>query len=133
MKQVNVGIIGCGDIARKAYVSGVRKFPILNLVACADSREEAARRLSEDLEIPRACSVDEILADESIGLILNLTTPQAHVPVNLKVLEANKHLYVEKPFALTREDAHTVLDNASKPLAVLATDKGELKGFNVGD
>ncbi len=113
MKKVNVGIIGCGDIARKAYVSGVRKFDILNLVACADIREEAALQLSKDLEIPRACSVKELLADESIELILNLTIPQAHASVNLEILEANKHLYVEKPFALTREEARAVLDKAS--------------------
>jgi len=114
MKRVNVGIIGCGDIARKAYVSGVRMFKVLNLVACADIQEEAARRLSADLNIPRACSVDELLADESIDLVLNLTTPQAHATVNLDILAANKHLYVEKPFALTRKDASTVLEKASE-------------------
>jgi len=114
MKKVNVGIIGCGDIARKAYVSGIRKFAILNLVACADVRAEAAHQLSADLEIPRACSVEELLAAKDIDLVLNLTTPQAHAPVNLEILAANKHLYVEKPFALTREQARAVLDRASE-------------------
>jgi predicted dehydrogenase len=113
MKTVKVGLIGCGFIARQKYVYGIRKFDFLDLVACADIIDEVAQSFARDLEIPRACSVDELLADESIELVLNLTTPQAHAPVNLKVLEADKHFYVEKPFALSREDAKAVLDLAA--------------------
>ena len=113
MKKVDVGIIGCGFIARQKYVSGIRMFDFLNLVACADIRPEAAQRMSEDLEIPRACSVDELLADENIELVLNLTTPQAHAPINQQILDAEKHFYVEKPFALSREDAQSVLEKAA--------------------
>jgi predicted dehydrogenase len=114
MDKVNVGIIGCGDIARKAYVPGVRKFEILNLKACADINAEAAQQLGDDLEIPRICSVDELLADDEIELVLNLTTPQAHAPVNLNILDAGKHVYVEKPFALSREEATVVLKKAAE-------------------
>jgi predicted dehydrogenase len=108
-----VGIIGCGNIARKAYVPGVRKFEILNLIACADINETAAQELGTDLNIPKVCSVDELLADQEIDLVLNLTVPQAHAPVNLKILEAGKHVYVEKPFALSREEANAVLSKAA--------------------
>ncbi|MBT4512335.1 MAG: Gfo/Idh/MocA family oxidoreductase [Chloroflexi bacterium] len=112
MKEINVGIIGCGFIAREKYVSGIRKFDFLKLIACADIRADAARQMSEDLGIPRACSVEELLADESIELVLNLTTPQAHTPINHQILDANKHFYVEKPFALTRDDAQAILEKA---------------------
>ncbi len=70
--------------------------------------------MSRDLGIPRACSVEELLADGDIDLVLNLTTPQAHAPVNLAILEADKHLYVEKPFALSRQDAEAVLVKAAE-------------------
>ncbi len=113
MDKVNIGIIGCGDIARKAYVPGVRKFEILNLAACADINESAAQKLGADLNIPKVCSVDELLADQAIDLVLNLTVPQAHAPVNLKILDAGKHVYVEKPFALRREEAQAVLTKAA--------------------
>lgn len=114
MKPVQVGIIGCGDIARKAYVPGVRKFELLHLAACADLNLAAAQKLAADLNIPKACSVDELLADPEIELVLNLTIPKAHAPVNLQILEANKHLYVEKPFALSREEACAVLEKAAQ-------------------
>lgn len=114
MNTVNVGIIGCGDIARKAYVPGVRKFEILNLTACADINQDAAQRLGTDVAIPKACSVDELLADPDIELVLNLTVPQAHAPVNLQILEAGKHVYVEKPFALSRDDGQAVLAKAAE-------------------
>jgi predicted dehydrogenase len=113
MEKINVGIIGCGFIARHKYVSGIRMFDFLNLVACADIRDEAAQQMAQDLEIPRACSVDELLADESIEMVLNLTTPRAHAPVNDAILDANKHFYVEKPFALSREEARAVLAKAA--------------------
>jgi predicted dehydrogenase len=114
MDNVNVGIIGCGDIARKAYVPGVRKFEILNLAACADINMDAAQKLGADLNIPKVCTVAELLADPAIELVLNLTVPQAHAPVNLQILEAGKHVYVEKPFALSRADANAVLTKAAE-------------------
>ncbi len=121
MHRVRVGIIGCGDIARRAYVPSVRRFEVLDLVACADINLAAARQLGADLEIPRVLTVEALLAAEDVDLILNLTTPQAHAPVNLAILEADKHLYVEKPFALTREAARAVLNKAAdKHLLVAA-------------
>lgn len=49
-----------------------------------------------------------------IQMVINLTIPQAHADVNLKVLEAGKHTYVEKPFSVAREDAQKVLELASR-------------------
>jgi predicted dehydrogenase len=58
--------------------------------------------------------VEELLANPEIELVLNLTAPQAHPEVNKRVLQAGKHVYTEKPFALTREDADEVLQLAQE-------------------
>ena len=50
-----------------------------------------------------ACSVEQLLANKEIDVVLNLTVPKAHAEVALAALNAGKHTYHEKPFALTRQ------------------------------
>lgn len=112
MKPVRVGVIGCGMISGIYLKNCTRMFPNLEVVACADIVPELAQRRAEEYGVPRACSVDELLADPAIEAVLNLTVPFVHAEVNLRALEAGKHVYAEKPFALTMDDADRVLELA---------------------
>ncbi len=117
-KPVRVGIVGCGNIF-KAYVEGSRPFELLELAAVADLDTERARAAAEQFGIPKACSVAELLSDESIELVINLTVPRAHAEVNLSALAAGKHVYCEKPFALDLAQAKQVLAEAqARKLAI---------------
>jgi predicted dehydrogenase len=60
----------------------------------------------------RALSVDELLADPAIQIVINLTIPQAHTDVDLAAIAAGKHVHSEKPLALNREDGQKVLQAA---------------------
>lgn len=111
-RPVRIALIGCGDIARKAYVPNCRRFPILDLVACADLDAARAQAFAKELNIPRSGTVEEILADPSIELVVNLTVPQAHAAVDLAALTAGKHVYSEKPFAISRAEGQAVVDLA---------------------
>jgi len=117
-KKINVGIIGCGNIS-EAYLTAAKTFPIMEIVACADINLEAAKIKAETHNI-EAMSVEKLLARDDIEIILNLTTPQAHTEINLKALNAGKHVHCEKLIAIVREDAKKVLD--------LAKEKGLLVG-----
>ena len=64
--------------------------------------------------VPNVYSVDEILADPEIELIINLTIPSVHANVCLRALESGKHVYVEKPLAVTREEGQAVLETAKR-------------------
>lgn len=108
MKRVRVGVIGCGNIS-SAYFTGIRKFPILELVACADVDMERAVARAEEFHIPEVCTVEALLTHPGIDIVVNLTIPQAHANVSIAALEAGKHVYVEKPLAVTREDGMRVL------------------------
>ena len=103
-----IGIIGCGNISR-AYFHGCGFFPNLEIVACADLSVALAVEKAAEWNIPRGCSVDELLADDEIELVINLTIPAAHAEVDLQILQAGKHAYSEKPFAVEREDGQKVL------------------------
>ncbi len=110
-KPVNVGVIGCGVIS-DAYFRAMSTLPILNVVACADLRIEAAQQSAEKWGIT-PLTVPELLARPDIELILNLTTPQAHAAVTLAALQAGKHVHLEKPLALGREEGQKMLDAAA--------------------
>lgn len=118
--KVKIGVIGCGQISGIYLKNCTEMFELLEVAACADIVPELAARQAEAYGVPRACTVDELLADPDIEIVLNLTAPKVHASVNLQALKAGKHVYTEKPFALAREEADEVLALA------------EAKGLRVG-
>ncbi|WP_449539721.1 Gfo/Idh/MocA family protein [Ferdinandcohnia sp. Marseille-Q9671] len=113
MSKVKLGIIGCGTIS-SIYMENTQKFDQLELVACADLDVSRAKQQAEKFGIPKAYSVEELLADEEIELVINLTIPRAHATVSLQALEAGKHVYTEKPLTVTREEGKQILETAKK-------------------
>ncbi len=110
--KIRVGFIGVGNIFPQ-YVRGCRAFDILEIAAVSDLDVQRAKDRAKEFDIPKACSVDELLADPSIQIVVNLTIPNAHAQVALKVLEAGKHVYGEKPLALSRKEGAAVLELAN--------------------
>src|SRR5215467_4087965 len=109
--KTNLGIIGCGKIS-SIYFDTLRTFDELDILACADIDMERARAQANRYSIPRACSVQELLADPKIELIVNLTIPNAHAEIALAAIEAGMSVYSEKPLAINREQGQAILDAA---------------------
>lgn len=120
MRKVKAGVIGTGQISSIYLKNLTQTFDgIVDVKAVADLVPELARSRAEQFGVPNAWTVEELLADPEIEIVLNLTAPIAHASVNLQALQSGKHVYTEKPFALTREDADEVLRLAeSKGLLV---------------
>jgi len=110
--MLKAGLIGCGNISG-AYLRNNGIFRHLRVLKCASRRDESARAAAERFGI-QAVSPDALFRDPEIDVILNLTTPDVHAEINLRALEAGKHVYTEKPFAITREDARKVLRLAAE-------------------
>lgn len=113
MDTVRVGIIGCGKIA-PAYIAGMKDYSFLSVEAVADLDMDRARAFADEHGIARALTVEALLAAPEIEIVVNLTVPKAHAPVNRAILEAGKHAYVEKPLAMNREEAAALLGEARK-------------------
>ena len=111
--KVKVGVVGCGVISGIYFERMVKKFEILDVAACADIVNEKAEAAAKNFGI-KAVSVDDILADPEIEIIVNLTIPIAHASVALKALEAGKSVHNEKPLAITREDGKKMLQIAKR-------------------
>ena len=108
-----IGVIGCGTISAVYFKAG-QTLDILDIVACADLDMDRARARAAEFGVPRACTVEELLADPEIEIVLNLTIPRAHAEVALAALEAGKHVYNEKPLALSRQDGRRMLEMARR-------------------
>jgi predicted dinucleotide-utilizing enzyme len=86
MQKVGIGIIGCGNISG-AYLKAMASFPILDIKGVADMNADMAKAKAEEFKVA-ARSVDDLLADPEIEIIVNLTIPKAHVEVGLRALDA---------------------------------------------
>ncbi|MGO4535130.1 Gfo/Idh/MocA family protein [Leifsonia sp. 2MCAF36] len=112
LEPVGVGIIGAGVIS-KYYLDNLVKFPDLRVVAIADLDVSKSKERAEQFGI-RSTSITELLADEDIEIVLNLTVPSAHYDVSNQILRSGKNVWSEKPIALARHDALTLLTYAEQ-------------------
>ncbi len=106
MSDLGVGIIGCGNIST-AYLKLAPLFKGLEMRAVADMNMEAATAQADAFGV-KAQTVEDLLANDDLDVIVNLTIPAAHFPISKQILEAGKHVYSEKPLVLTLEEGETL-------------------------
>lgn len=99
---LGIGIIGCGNIST-TYFELAPLFRGMEVRACADLNMEAARASADQYDVA-AQSVDDLMANAAVDIVINLTIPAAHAGVTKAALEAGKHVYSEKPLALSLDD-----------------------------
>jgi predicted dehydrogenase len=110
--KLGIGVIGCGNISM-TYLRNAALFEGVELRACADISTELAVQRAEEYGI-RAVSVDALLADPEVDLVLNLTIPAAHFDVSFSALSAGKHVFTEKPLATSAKDGTRLVVEAEK-------------------
>ncbi|WP_165221265.1 Gfo/Idh/MocA family protein [Affinirhizobium pseudoryzae] len=116
-KELGVGIIGCGNIST-TYLSLAPMFKGLKMLACADLNPNATQLRAEEYGV-KAQSVDDLLKNDDLDVIVNLTIPATHFSVSKAILEAGKHVYSEKPLVLSLEEGEELRSLAkAKNLAI---------------
>ncbi len=106
-KVFKVGLIGCGHIA-ETYFRAEKYFNNIKIIKCADINLKTARKCSKEYGV-KFLSVNEILKDQEVEIILNLTIPKAHYEISKKALLNGKHVYSEKPLAINLKDGKELL------------------------
>jgi predicted dehydrogenase len=106
MANLGIGIIGCGNISA-AYLRLAPAFKGLEVRAVADMNMDTAKARAAEFNV-KAQSVDDLLANKDVDVVINLTIPDAHFAVTKRILEAGKHAYSEKPLVLTLEEGETL-------------------------
>lgn len=117
MANLGIGVIGCGNISA-AYLRLSPLFKGLEVRAVADLNMAAATARAAEFGV-KVQSVDDLLANKDVDIVINLTIPDAHFGVSRKILQAGKHVYSEKPLTLSLDDGKTLRDLAkSRGLSV---------------
>jgi predicted dehydrogenase len=111
-QRLGVGIIGAGNISSQ-YLKAMKDFPVLDIRAIADMKPEVAAKKAAEFGV-KSKSVEDLLADPSVDIIVNLTIPRAHVAVGLRAVAAGKHVYGEKPLGVSFEEAKKLIAAAKK-------------------
>ena len=112
VEPMRVGVVGCGMVAQM-YVGGSKAFDTWKPVACADLDVAATEAFAAKHGL-RPETVDDLVADPEIDLVLNLTPAAAHAAVTRAALEADKHVYTEKPLATTVDEGRELVTEAER-------------------
>ena len=113
INKVKTAVVGCGMISEIYLKNMTSAFEILEVVGCCDVIKERMEKRASQFNI-RQMSMDEILNDKSIELVLNITDPVNHHEVSSQVLKAGKNLYSEKPIDLSLDAASELVQLADK-------------------
>lgn len=112
-RRLGVAIAGCGNIAGP-YGEELAAAPSLALQGVTDLEQAKAESLAVRIGTRVYASLDALLADPAVEAVVNLTTQRAHFEVSRRCLEAGKHVYSEKPLALSHAKAQQLVELAAK-------------------
>lgn len=109
---MNIALVGCGFVA-DYYLNTLGNHPELNLVGIYDHDPERAEAFARYWNIERRYdTLEKVLADPAVDLVVNLTNPRAHFEISRAALSAGKHVYSEKPLAMVFEQAQELVELA---------------------
>lgn len=111
MKTVNVAIVGCGVIAHE-YAKDMAPVEFLTLRGAYDVDAERTKAFAEKHGGLAYDSLDDVLADPEVDVVVNLTLFKAHHGITKRALEAGKHVFSEKPLAGSVHEAVELVDVA---------------------
>lgn len=111
--MTGIALIGTGFVA-DYYMTTLANHPELKLAGAYDRDPAALDRFSTYHHVKAYGSLDEALADPATAIVVNLTSPQSHYEVSRRALEAGKHVYSEKPLAMSVDEAAALVGLAGE-------------------
>jgi predicted dehydrogenase len=108
---MRIAIVGCGFVA-DYYMSTLQDYPQLTITGVMDRNPDRATHFAQHHNLYCYPTLAALLEDASVALVLNLTNPRNHFEVSQVCLEAGKHVYSEKPLAMTLDKAQALVNLA---------------------
>jgi len=113
MNGVATVIVGCGYVA-SYYCSAIPRHPILQLAGVMDRDGRRSAAYSAYYSVPKYESLEDVLNDRRVELVVNLTNPGSHFAISKACLEAGKNVYSEKPLAMSFPEAQQLVKLAEQ-------------------
>ena len=115
VQQAVFGIIGAGGIAQSQHLPNIMRAPHARLKTLCDVRGDVLQEMQEKYNVPHAVEdYKALLADPEIDAVIVATREDMQAVLTIEVLEAGKHVYVEKPLASTAVEAAQVAQAQEK-------------------
>jgi len=109
-EPVRLGIVGCGEVAQLFHIPILLKIKNLEVAAACDSNEELAKRAAERLHISRYyADFPRMLEREKLDAVGICTPPNIHAALSIQAMEAGCHVLVEKPMAVSTQEADEMI------------------------
>ena len=128
--MLKFALIGCGRIAKRhSELLGCDQIKNAKLAAVCDIDLQKAKKIGEQFDVPYYADMHEMMRKESVDVVSVLTESGYHAEHVIQLAEYGKHIVVEKPMALTLDDADAMIqacDNAGIKLFVVKQNR-----FNV--
>lgn len=102
--SMRIAIVGCGYVA-DFYKATLSNYPDLELLGVFDRNPERAGQFAQYHQVYQYDHIDALLGDERVEMVLNLTNPRSHFEISRAALLAGKHIYSEKPLAMSMDEA----------------------------
>src|SRR5438132_14297010 len=113
MSKIRVAVAGCGRVS-EPYLADLKESPHVDLASVCDVVPERAEQRAGEFGVPHHFGdFDQMLAGPAFDMLVNLTAMPSHFPLNLKALQAGRHVFCEKPIATTLEEGQRLLEEAA--------------------
>jgi predicted dehydrogenase len=115
MRKLRLGIIGTGVFSETCHVPGLQSHPQADVVVLCGRRHAHTLALAERLNIPETCTdYRELCARDDIDAVTIATPNALHARQALAASAAGKHVFCEKPLAVTLTEARRMVDAANE-------------------
>ena len=106
--RLNVAVIGAG-LHGIVHIRSYLQYPRANLVTICETNPERARKIEEDWGVATCTDYKDLVSDDSIEAVSVVTPDFLHRDMVIQLVEAGKHVLVEKPLATTEKDAREIV------------------------
>jgi predicted dehydrogenase len=111
--DLQIGIVGAGQITRSRHLPGFRKLPGVQVLGVCNRLRESAVRVAREFDIPRIyANWEELISDPEIDAVLIGAWPYLHCPVTLAALDSRKHVLTQARMAMNAREAQRMLDRS---------------------
>ena len=112
---MRVGVVGCGNIAKRIHLPALLNSKRVEIVAVGDIDEAEARRTAKMFGIGEYYTdISEMLKREDLEMVDICTPPQTHAPLSIQAMEAGCHVLLEKPFVSNVNEADEIIATSRK-------------------
>ncbi|NET00588.1 MAG: Gfo/Idh/MocA family oxidoreductase [Sphaerospermopsis sp. SIO1G2] len=110
---MKIAIIGCGYVADQ-YLNNIKSHPGFIIQGAFDQNHHRRDEFCKYFSLPAYPTLEAVMEDSSVEMILNLTNPRSHFSVSAAAINANKHVYTEKPLGMDMKEARLLIDMAKE-------------------